>query len=577
MKMNTGPAESLFSQAHMFSTCEQCGLCSSACPITGVDGFNVRRLLRYVELGLAEEFSDTPQPWNCTTCGRCEGVCPNGVSILEVIRPLRALSPEEFRPKSPPCIDACPAGVDVPGYLRHIAAGRNDEAYRLILESVPFPGILGRVCTHPCEDMCRRGEVNEPVSICALKRFAADNAGDLRDMPGAGEDTGKKVAVIGAGPAGLTAAFYLRKKGHKVVIFEARPKPGGMMRYGIPFYRLPEDILEREINQLLDMGIELNAGRSLGVDFGIRELKKGFDAVFIATGLWSSKKIPLKGSDLKGVHWGMDFLIAASEAESLGIKERVLVVGGGNVAVDVAMTCLRLGAKEVVMACLESREEMPANPREIEMALEEGVGLLPSWGPSEIMSAEGQITGVELIRCSSVFDEKGTFCPAFDDTKKRVETDQVILAIGQTSEFSLLEGGGIDVKGDLIGVNEETSETGIPGVFAGGDAASGPGTVVEAVASGKRAASAVDRYLGGDGEMESKEKNADEALSYTGKRVDGFADMRRERVPSLPVSERSGFAEVDLCYGDKQARAEAGRCLQCDLEIALAEALRSKE
>ncbi|MEA2039053.1 MAG: FAD-dependent oxidoreductase, partial [Thermodesulfobacteriota bacterium] len=416
-----------FDDVSMFSTCEQCGLCSSACPVTGIDGYNIRRMLRHVELGLIDEIADTPFPWFCTTCGRCESVCPNGIGILDIIRPLRAMSPDEFVPDGPPCIEACPVKIDIPGYLRLIAQGRPDEAYELILEKVPFPGILGRVCTHPCEGVCRRGEVNEPVSICALKRFAADKAGDgFEKALKVEEDTGHRVAVIGAGPAGLTAAFYLRKKGHHVTVFEARSKPGGMMRYGIPYYRLPEAVLEKEINQVLSAGIDLKTDMRLGRDFDLNKLKKdGFEAVFLGLGAQLSRKIDLKGAQSNDVLWGLDFLIDASEGKEIALKDRVLVVGGGNVAVDVALTALRLGAGEVTMACLESREEMPANPWEIEMALEEGVRLMPSWGPKKILSDNGKVSGIELVRCTSVFDDGGNFCPAFDDAKEALEADQV--------------------------------------------------------------------------------------------------------------------------------------------------------
>ena len=370
-----------FSNVDMFRACEQCGCCSSACPITGVNGFNVRQIIRHIELDLINEIADTPFPWSCTTCGRCEEVCPNGIAILDIIRPLRSMSPGDLLPDWPPCTRACPAGIDVPGYLRLIAEGKPDEACALILEKVPFPGILGRVCMHPCEDACRRLEVfNEPVSICALKRYAADKTGNVFERASnVKEKTGNKVAIIGAGPAGLTAAFYLRKKGHDVTVFEGRSKPGGMMRYGIPFYRLPEDVLEREINQVLSVGIELETGKKLGRDFDLSTLKAdGYEAVFIATGLQLSRKIDLEGAQSDDIFWGIDFLAEISEGKEIALKDTVLVVGGGNVAVDVALTALRIGAGNVTMACLESREEMPANPWEIEMALEEGIRLMTS-------------------------------------------------------------------------------------------------------------------------------------------------------------------------------------------------------
>ena len=341
-----------FNDIEMFRYCEQCGRCSSACPITGINGFNIRRLIRHVELDLIDEIAGSPMPWFCAACGRCEDACPNGIKILDITRSLRSVGPEELVPEKPLCVNACPAGIDIPGYLRSIAQGKMDDACKLIVEKAPFPGILGRVCTHPCETACKRGEVNQPIAICAAKRYAADKAGDLTGwMSQTAPGSGHKVAVIGAGPAGLTAAFYLQKKGHRVTVYEARPKPGGMLRYGIPYYRLPEEILDKEIDQILSTGIEFKPNRKLGVDYEIEQLKNdGFEAVFIAVGAQLSRKIELEGSDLPEVYWGVEFLAAVAQGENVPVKDRVVVIGGGNVAVDVALTAIRLGAKNVKVA-----------------------------------------------------------------------------------------------------------------------------------------------------------------------------------------------------------------------------------
>ena len=563
-----------FSDVRMFRTCEQCGCCSSACPVTGVNHFNVRRIVRHIELDLIEEVAETAQPWHCTTCGRCETVCPNGIAILDIIRPLRAMTIAEFLPdETAPCAAACPAGIDVPGYLRFIAQEKPEEAFKLILEKVPFPGILGRVCMHPCETQCRRGEVNQPIAICALKRYAADKAdGQFEATSKVKESSGHKVAVIGAGAAGLTAAFYLRKKGHDVTVFEGRAKPGGMMRYGIPYYRLPEEILDKEINQVLSVGIKLETNKRLGKDFDLEKLKaEGFEAVFVATGLQESRKIDLEGAEMKDVFWGVEFLRDVSEGRDIQLKEKVLVVGGGNVAVDVALTALRAGAKEVTMACLESREEMPASEWEVEQAVEEGVILMPSWGPHRIIGENGQVKAVELITCSSVFDDGGNFCPAFGEQKERVDADQVILAIGQASDLSFIsDGGQIKSERGLIVIDQETQETSLRGVFAGGDVGKGPAAIIDAIAAGRRAAISIDRFLGGDGIINEALAERQDNSSYTGKRERGYADLTRAEMPTLPLTERHpGFREVALCLNDQQAVGEAKRCLQCDLEIRL--------
>ena len=581
-----------FNDIEMFRYCEQCGRCSSACPITGVNNFNIRRLIRHVELDLIDDIAGSTMPWFCAACGRCEDACPNGIKILDITRTLRAIGPQSLIPDKPLCVKACPAGIDIPGYLRFISQGEMDEACKLIIEKAPFPGILGRVCTHPCETACKRGEVNESISICAAKRYAADMAGDLSEwMSSTLADTGHKVAVIGAGPAGLSAAFYLRKKGHQVTVFEARPKAGGMLRYGIPFYRLPEDVLDKEIDLVLSVGIELNTHQKLGVDFEIDQLKDaGFEAIFVAVGAQVSRKIELEGADLPDVHWGVEFLAEVAEGNNITVKDKLVVIGGGNVAVDVALTAMRLGATHVSLACLESREEMPANPWEIEQAQQEGVEMMYSWGPSKILQNDGAVNGLELVRCTSVFDHQGNFCPYFDETKITVEANQVILAIGQTSEtafckdFCFLDDQStLPVDEGLIKINEDTQQTDMTGVFAGGDAANGPATVIEAIAAGRRAAVSIDTFLGGDGVIElggrpamnlaeprarcENEKNN----GYNGKREQGFADLKRVETSTLPLSERlAGFSEVEFCFSEEQVKHETHRCLQCDLEICMA-------
>jgi NADPH-dependent glutamate synthase beta subunit-like oxidoreductase len=324
---------------------------------------------------------------------------------------------------------------------------------------------------------------------------------------------------------------------------------------------------------VLSIGIKLETRQRLGKDFTIEGLKaQGFEVIFISTGLQESRKIELEGGDLPDVLWGVDFLAQSSEGKEVRLKERVVVVGGGNVAVDVALTALRVGAKAVTMACLESREEMPASPWEIEQALQEGVKVMPSWGPHRIVGENGRVKAVELVNCTCVFDEKGAFCPAFGDARQTVECDQVILAIGQSADLSFLAGSGqVKCERGLLKAEPQTHETGEKGVFAGGEVSRGPGAMIDAIAAGRRAAGSIDRFLGGDGLLEETFAERAEAQSYTGKRERGFADITRESVPHLPLEERrDGFREVDLCLSDEQAVNEAKRCLQCDLEMRLA-------
>jgi len=502
----------------------------------------------------------------CRFCTACVEVCPTGALMDKNIR----VGQEEA--DLVPCKAACPANIDIPGYVRLIAEGKADEANALIREQVPFPGILGRVCSRPCEDVCRRGDVNEPISICALKRFAADNERGLwKGSMNLKGDTGHNVAIIGSGPAGLTAAFYLRKMGHQVTVFESRPLPGGMMRYGIPDYRLPFSIVEREIQDILELGIGLKTGRTLGKDFTIDGLKnEGYEAVFLAVGAQLSRKIDIEDSDLRDVFWGVDFLYRVKEGRDVKLKDKVVVLGGGNVAIDVALTALRCGATRVTMACLEDREEMPADEWEIHQAVEDGVNIMTAWGPNKILSKNGQVKGVELIGCSSVFDKEGNFSPTFDERKRVVEADQVIFAIGQASDLDFIDPEGpINIQRGMIVVDQETLETGIPGVFAGGDVTKAPGAIIHAIGAGRRAASSIDRSLGGDGDIEETLFQPG-PLSPTVGRIEGFADLPRQRVPELsPAERRRGFKEVALGFDPEGAGKEASRCLQCDLRLGI--------
>ena len=550
-----------------YNLCIGCTRCVRACrDLRGVEaiGFVYDKEGR-VQVGTLRP---TLEESGCKFCTACVDVCPTGALMDKSAPPSKLVKEEQIVP----CREACPAHIDIPWYLRLIAQGKRDEANAVIREKVPLPGTLGRVCIHPCEAVCRRGEVNEPVSICALKRYAADGEKGLWKINAkAPDNTGKKVAIVGAGPAGLTAAFYLKKQGHEVTMFEARSRAGGMMRYGIPSYRLPKDILDKEIKDILDLGIAFRPNQTLGKDITLEQIKnEGFDAVFLGVGAQLSRRIPLEGSDLPGVLWGVDFLRQVAEGQSIHLKDRVIVVGGGSLAVDAALSAMRCGANDVTMVCLEPREEMPAHEWEIQGILNEGVRLMPSWGPNSILSENGQITGMALVRCVSVFDAQCVFNPSFDDTTENIEGDQVILAIGQASDLTFLgDDSQITVDRGLIVVNEDTLETGMKGVYAGGDVAAVPGAIIHAIAAGRKAASSIDKVLGGTGDIEERlfERDAPDPRID---RDEGFASWPCENAPELELEARHwGFEEVALGYDDEQAMKEAKRCLQCDLRLYL--------
>jgi len=558
-----------FRDAAVIAACEQCGCCSSACPLTGKNDFNIRRIIRHVQLDFVNEMADSPLPWFCTTCGRCEEACPYSVEILAGIRALRQLSPSERVPEWPPCTLACPAGVDVPGYLRLIAQGKVDDAYALILEKVPFPGVLGRVCTHPCEDACRREAVNMPIAICALKRYVADNAsGSWREALRVKDDTGHKVAIIGAGPAGLTAAFHLRRKGHQVTVFEALPEPGGMIRFGIPDYRLPKDILRAEIKEIEDIGVEIRTNTK--VDSIERLFEEGYNAVFLAIGAHQGLRIGVEGEDSPRVIEGITFLREVSLGKGAELGDRVAVIGGGNAAIDSARTALRLGAKEVTIIYRRTRAEMPASPEEIDEALAEGVQIHFLAAPSRIISHDGRVE-LECIRMElGAMDDSGRRRPEpIKGSEFTMSFDTIITAIGQRPEiphqFDLATG-----QGNVIQADPDTLATSREGVFAGGDAVTGPASVIEAIAAGRRAASSIDKFLGGDGNIEETLYERPAPEPYTGKRDKGFADLGRVEMPRVPISEtHHSFTEVELGLDAEQATTEAKRCLQCDLELVI--------
>ncbi len=548
-----------------YNLCIGCTRCVRAChDLRGIGAIG----FVYDKQGQAHigTVAETLEASDCKFCTACVEVCPTGALVD------KAVDAGTRENDIVPCRAACPAQIDVPGYLRMIAKGKADEANAIIREKVPFPGVLGRVCIHPCEAVCRRGEVNEPISICALKRYAADGENGLwKNDSSVAPDTGKKVAVVGAGPAGLTAAFYLRKQGHTVSLLDAGSQAGGMMRYGIPEYRLPRSVLDREIKDILDLGIEFQPNQFLGKDLSLDQLRNdGFDAVFLGVGAQQSRRIPLEGCDTTDVLWGVEFLRKVAEGKAVNLQGKVVVIGGGDLAVDVAMTARRCGAGDVKLACLECLEEMPVSPWELEAARSEGIEVMTSRGPDKIISEDGKVTGMDLVECTCVFDDRGNFCPEFSEKNECIPVDQVILAVGQAANLSFIdETADIRIDKGLIVVNEESLETGMPGVYAGGDAAKMPGAVIYAIAAGRQAAESIDRALGGSGEIDETlfpRANPDPHLG----RDEGFAGWTREKMPVLDPGVRiKNFDEIATGFSAEQAVKEAKRCLQCDLRLLI--------
>ncbi len=499
----------------------------------------------------------------CRFCGACVEVCPAG-GLLD-----KEVQWAEREKKLIPCKYACPIDIDVPTYVRLVREERFDEALAVIRERTPLPSVLGEVCHHPCEVECRRSQLNDPISICALKRFVTENCSPP-DVGFHHASTGKRVAIVGSGPAGLTAAHYLSKLGHSVTIFESLDRPGGMLWSAIPRYRLSEEALKRDIDWILKQDIELRLSTSIGQNVTINDLKnQGYEAILLATGAGVSKRLDIDNVELDGVLWGLDFLKDVNLGRQPEVGEQVIVIGGGNVAIDAALTAVRLGAEEAQIFCLESRDEMPAYEWEIEQAVDEGIVLNCSWGPKNIFGDGGKVRGINLMACTSVFDEEGVFNPSFDESKtKSVVCHTVIVAIGQIPDLSFLnEESGIQLTEErTIKVNEPL-ETDVDGIFAGGDVTTGPASVVEAIAAGRKAAISIDRYLGGSGAIDERLIEVEMPNLWCG-REEGFSDLSRIEMPTLALDRRGAeFSPVELGFDREMAVGEANRCLGCDLRF----------
>jgi len=507
-----------------------------------------------------------------------------------------------------PCMMACPAHTNAGRYVGLIAEGRFEEAYRYARGPNPLASICGRVCAHPCETACRRGQIDKPISIRALKRFLTERYGPESkhhiDVNAGGGKTKLpfKVAIVGGGPVGLSAAHDLAVMGYSVTIFEAAPVVGGMLYLGIPEYRLPRDVVEAQVREILATGdITLKLNHRAGRDFQIADLRReGFDVVLLAIGAHRSRDLTIPGVDLDGVHRGVDFLLNVNLGYKFTIGRNVLVIGGGNVAMDVArsaarevvrqhapgveeaapsdesiaavatkemvdisLSALRMGAREVHVVCLEKRDEMPAALEEIEEAETEGVILHPGFGPKRFVGMEGKVTALEVLKTKSVFDENRRFNPTFfENSESQIECDTVIMAIGQTTDVDFLrpdDGVQVSPRG-LINVNPHSMMTSAPGIFAGGDCVFGPRLIIDSVGDGKRAAIGIDEYLRGTKHPEPIIEVTD--LKRHSMPLD-FMDLVRQPIPMLPLDRRTGVTEVEECYDEEAAVTEAQRCLHC--------------
>jgi NADPH-dependent glutamate synthase beta subunit-like oxidoreductase/NAD-dependent dihydropyrimidine dehydrogenase PreA subunit len=506
-----------------------------------------------------------------------------------------------------PCMMACPAGTNAGRYVSLIAEGRFEEAYRCARDPNPMASVCGRVCAHPCETACRRGAIDQPISIRALKRFLTERHGPesrhpLEPSKCKVPKLGFKVAIIGSGPVGLSAAHDLALLGYSITIFEAAQVAGGMLHLGIPEYRLPRSVVEAQIREILEAGdVTLKLNSAAGRDFSVSELRQqGFAAVVLAVGAHRSRDLSIPGVDLDGVHKGIEFLLNANLGYRFSIGQRVVVIGGGNVAMDVArsavrevlkqhpgslegetpseenvaavatremvdvsLSALRMGARDVSIVCLEHRKEMPAAHEEIEEAEIEGVLMHDGRGPKRVLGRDGKVVGLETVRTKAVFDAQGRFNPTFEpDSESVIECDTVILAIGQAPRLDFLrpeDGVDISARG-LIVADRRTLMTSAPGVFAGGDCVFGPRLIIDSVGDGKRIAVGIDEYLT---RRRRPEREIEVEILPRHRMFPDYMEIGRQPIPMLPLKRRTGVTEVELIYDDESAMREGRRCLRC--------------
>ncbi len=547
-----------------YNLCISCGQCVRACQqLRNV--YALGAVINNGKLVIGTVKGKYLSESDCRFCGACVEVCPTG-AIQDKRKP-RLKETLDYLP----CRTNCPGDTDIPAYLRYIAEGNPQASAEVISSKLSFPHSLGKVCFHPCESHCRRDGLSGAINIRGAKDYAMSHS--VLPPPERLHDTGKKISIIGAGPAGLTAGYYLSLKGHQVTVFEQEEKIGGMLQYGIPRYRLPQETLLKDLNRLLLSGMEIKFNSKIGEETTISSLLENVaDAVYIAVGLSKSRRMQIEIPESENIFYGVEFLKSVAKGEFSNSHfegKEIIVVGGGNVASDTARTAIRLGAVKTTMVCLEKEGEMPAYKQEIEEALEEGIIIQNGWGLESLSEAER--VNLNLIRCTNVFDDKGNFSPQYNESEKcELIGNVVIFCVGQTADLSVLSSNeDILLSKGLIQTKSGSFKTNTTGVFAGGDVVSGPKSVIDAIAAAKEAAREIDLFVGGDGIISGDEKAEISFDSKIGKIVN-FSNF--ERVPQKmadPSNRKLSFNAVEKCYDDESARFETARCLQCNLRMKI--------
>lgn len=534
----------------------------------------------------------------CVACGECVEICP--VNALKLGQKLCTKTPiiEEKRVDFPsntewgpdkwnenhrinrqnvvetgtsPCKTGCPAHISVQGYIKLASQGKYTEALELIKHENPFPAVCGRVCPRKCEDECTRGDIDEPVAVDEIKKFIAEQElnADTRYVPKLRHEYGKKIAIIGSGPSGMSCAYYLAIDGYKVTVFEKQKALGGMLTLGIPSYRLEKDVINAEIDILRELGVEFKTGVEVGKDVSLKDLRgEGYEAFYVAIGAQAGRKLDMMGEDAEGILTGVDFLREVNLGNDVKLEGNVVVIGGGNVAIDVARTASRVGASKVEMFCLESLIEMPALEEEIEEAVSEDIGINNSWGVKGIIEENGHVYGIEFKKCVSVFDKDGRFNPTFDENEtKIVKTNHVLISVGQGMDWgNLLENSKIELnRNGTIKADSFTLQTGEMDVFAGGDAMTGPKFAIDAIAMGKEAAISIHRYVQpGQSLIIGRDRREYHALDKDNLTLESYDRMPRQRTTHVDGKKsKETFKDLRITFTEEQMKKEAERCLGC--------------
>lgn len=545
---------------------------------------------------------------NCVACGRCVEYCPAGAVTLgqklckkdgtEVKYPVKPLPSdkkwtsadwtEDYRDVNrinthetgtAPCKTACPAHIAVQGYLKLAAQGRYTDALALIKKNNPLPAICGHVCNKRCEDACTRGKIDEAIAIDEVKKFIAKKDLDSatryippKVVPATKGYFEEKVAIIGGGPAGISCAFYLAEKGYKPTIFEKNDKPGGMVVYGIPSFVLEKDIVAAEIDVLREMGVEIRCNVEVGRDVTIKQLREqGYKAFYIGIGCQGGRKTGVSGEDSKGVMTGVEFLHITTDDENYKLDGDTVVIGGGNVAIDVSRTAERCGDGKVTQVSLETRDIMPASPEEIELAESEGIIVKGGWGPKEILSEDGKVTGIVFKRCIAVKDETGKFNPEYDENETMtIPCKNVILSVGQSIEWgSLLEGTKVELgRGNGPVADPVTYQTAEPDIFVGGDVYTGPKFAIDAIAAGKQGAISIHRYVQPHSSLTiGRDPNYYKELDKDDILVENYDNTGRQHPGMKPGADKKSFRDYKLTFTEEQVKKETARCLGCGASI----------